>query len=179
MTNIDATVQIVLENVGYTTWLLPLDRLTGLCFEDDTIMGFVCVFTEPGDLLSHWKSIEASLLFRYASRFRAAEDKAWNVYTIFLCAKDGTEEQKREIARIDENLERTRKIAACGLAGHEDVVNALLPVLPIQYRPSLESEDFTERLKKRIAAIAPQAVDVALNEDVGVSEVVPLLGTES
>jgi hypothetical protein len=141
-------------------------------------MGFVCVFAEPEELLSRWSSTESSLLARYASHFRAAEEKAWNVYSIFICAKSGTEEQTREIRSIDENLERTRKIAACGLAGKEDVITALLPVLPIQYRPVLEGEDLTQRLKKRIAAIAPAAVDVALNEDVPAREVLPLLGSK-
>jgi hypothetical protein len=95
-----------------------------------------------------------------------------------LCAKSGSEEQTNEIRRIDEDLERTRKIAACGLVGNDDVLTALLPVLPIQYRPVLEGEDLTQRLKKRIAAIAPAAVDVALNENVPARDVLPLLGAE-
>jgi hypothetical protein len=178
MTDMNAIVQIVLEEAGYTVWLVSADQSTAVCFEDEAVMGFVCVFAEPEELLSRWKSVEATLLIRYASRFRAAEDKAWNVYSIFLSAKEGTDEQTREIRSIEENLERTRKIAASGLAGRADVVTALLPVLPIQYKPILEGEDFTERLKKRIAAIAPAAVDVALNEDVPASEVVPLLGAQ-
>ena len=140
-------------------------------------MGFVCVLAEPEDLLSRWRSIESALLARHAARFRAAEDKAWNVYAIFLCPKQGNEEQTGEIRRIDEDLERTRKIAACGLASKTDIVTALLPVLPIQYRPILEEEDLTERLKKRITSIAPAAVDVALDETIPASEVVPLLGS--
>lgn len=121
---------------------------------------------------------QSALLARHALRFRAAEEKAWNVYSILLCAEQGKEEQTREIRRIEEDLERTRKIAACGLAGREDIVTALLPVLPIQYRPVLEGGDLTERLKRRIAAIAPAAVDVVLNEEVPAREVAALLGAE-
>jgi len=178
MTDMTVTVQIVLEEAGYAVWLAPAEELTAVCFEDDAVMGFVCVFVEPEHLLLRWRSIESALLVRHASRFRAAEEKAWNVYSIFLCPKQGTEEQTSEIRRIDEDLERTRKIAACGLAGKADIITALLPVLPIQYRPILEAEDLTERLKKRIASIAPAAVDVALNDAVPASEVVPLLGQQ-
>jgi hypothetical protein len=55
-------------------------------------------------------------------------------------------------------------------------VTALLPILPIQYRPRLEGEDLTDRLKRRIATIAPAVVEVALDEDVAPAEVVRLLG---
>lgn len=178
MTDMTATVQIVLEEAGYTVWLVSVDQLTAVCFEDEAVMGFVCVFAEAEELLSRWRSIESALLARHSARFRAAEEKAWNVYAIFLCGKDGTEEQTREIRRIDEDLERTRKIAACGLAGKEEVVTALLPVLPIQYRPLLEGEDLTARLKRRIAAIAPGAADVALDEAVPARDVAALLGAE-
>lgn len=179
MTDITSTVQIVLEEAGYVVWLASVDQITAVCFEDEAVMGFACVFGEPRDLLERWRSTETALLHRHAARFRAAEEKAWNVYAIFLCGKDGTEEETREIRGIDEDLERTRKIASCGLAGKEEVITALLPVLPIQYRPVLEGEDLTERLKKRITAIAPAAAEVALNEDVPAREVAALLGEKS
>src|SRR2546423_3125142 len=143
MTDVIATVQIVLEDAGYSVWLEPIEQLTVVCFEDEAVMGFVSVFAEPKELLARWKSIESALLARHSSRFRVAEEKAWNVYSIFLCSKEGTEEQARDIRRIDEDLERTRKVAACGLAGKENVTTVLLPVLPIQYRPLLEDEDIT------------------------------------
>jgi hypothetical protein len=176
MTDITSSVQIILQEAGYATWLVAVDQLTVVCFEDDAVMGFVSIFEEPGLLLQNWRSVESTLLTRHAPRFREAEEKAWNVYSIFLCSKPASEDETREIRRIDEDLERTRKVAACGLAVHADIVTALLPVLPIQYRPRLEGEDLTERLKKRIAAIAPAAVDVALDETVAPADVVRLLG---
>lgn len=178
MTDIVSAVQMVLEDANYTVWLVSVEHLSAVCFEDEAVMGFVIVFPEPEELFSRWRAIESALLGRHAARFRAAEDKAWNVYAIFLCGKEATEEQTRELRKIDEDLERTRKIAACGLAGREGVTTALLPVLPIQYRPSLESEDLTERLKRRIAAIAPGAINVVLDEEVPASEVAALLQAE-
>jgi hypothetical protein len=176
MTDITSSVQIILQEAGYTTWLVPVEQLTAVCFEDAAVMGFASVFEDPASLLKSWRSVESSLLTRHAPRFREAEDKAWNVYSIFLCAKSADEDAAREIRRIDEDLERTRKIAACGLASYESIVTALLPVLPIQYRPRLEEEDITERLKKRIASIAPAVANVALDDSVPPTEVVRLLG---
>jgi hypothetical protein len=176
MTEIAATVQIILEEAGYATWLVPVEELVAICFEDDAVMGFVTIFDEPATLLQRWQAVEALLLARHAPRFREAQDKAWNVYSVLLCPKLGSTDETRQIRRIEEDLEKTRKVAACGLAGRQEIVTALLPILPIQYRPRLEGEDLTDRLKKRIAAIAPAVVEVALDEDVAPPEVVRLLG---
>lgn len=176
MTDMTSTVNIILQEAGYETWLVPVDHLTAVCFEDDAVMGFVCSFAEPGVLLQRWRGVESVLLTRYAPRFREAEEKAWNVYCVFLCGKVASENETREIQRIEEDLERTRKIAACGLVGREDIVTAVLPLLPIQHRPHLESEDLTERLKRNIAAVAPAVVDVALDDSIPPTEVVRLLG---
>ena len=175
MTEMAATVQIVLEEAGYATWLVPVEELTVICFEDDAVMGFAAILDDPFILLQRWRAIEAQFLARYAPRFREAQDKAWNVYSIFLCQKLGSDDEIRQIRRLEENLEKTRKLAACGLAGREEIVTALLPLLPIQHRPRLEGEDLTDRLKKRIATIAPAVADVALDGTVSPAEVVRLL----
>lgn len=179
MTDITSTVQIVLQEAGYATWLFSSEDLTAIGFEDDAVMGFVGIFEDASSLLTRWRKIETNFLTRHAPRLRDAPEKAWNVYSIFLCAAAASPDQAREIRRIDEDLEQTRKLAACGLVGQEGIVAALLPLLPIQSRPRLESEDLSERLKKRIAAIAPAAIEVALDERVPPSEVVRLLGTPS
>jgi len=179
VSDLTSIVQVVLQEAGYQTWLSPVEDVTAICFEDDTVMGYVCPFDQPSALLARWRNVEFKFLARFAPRFREAEDKAWNVYSIFLSAGNASPDEAREIRRIDEDLEKTRKVAACGLVGQEDIITALLPILPIQYRPSLEGGDVTERLKKRIASIAPAAVDAALNEKIAPTEVVRLLGGKS
>jgi hypothetical protein len=176
MTEINATVQIVLEEAGYATWLVLVEEFTTICFEDDAVMGFATVFDEPATLLQRWPAVESLLLGRHAPRFREAQEKAWNVYSVFLCPKIGSAGETRQIRRIEEDLEKTRKLAGCGLIGREEIVTTLLPILPIQSRPRLEGEDLTDRLKKRIATIAPVVVNVALDENVAPEEVVRLLG---
>jgi hypothetical protein len=179
MTDLTSTLQIVLQEAGYQTWLAPVDNLTAICFEDEAVMGFACLFPDPDALLAQWRSVENSILNRYAPRLRDAQDKAWNVYSAFLSATPATDTQSRQIREIEEDLERTRKIAACGLVGHDEVLFALLPILPIQYKPRLDDEDLTERLRKRIAGFAPAAADAVLNECVSPFEVVRLLGAGS
>jgi hypothetical protein len=176
MIDLLATMQVVLREAGFTTRLHSVDRSTVVHFEDDTLMGFGCVFDNPNELLRRWKAMEMSLLMRSAPRLRIAGDKAWNVYCVLLCGSAADSIQNRKVQWVEEDLERTRKVAACGISSREDLIRALLPILPLQYQPVLRAEDVTQRLHRRIRDIAPRAADVALNEAVPVAEVVRLLG---
>lgn len=97
-------------------------------------------------------------------------------YSLFLCAAPADEEQSRQVRQVEENLERTRKIAACGVRTGAEVVTALLPILPFQYRPRLEQEDYVGRLRRRIADFAPAAADATLSKDVPAADVALMLG---
>jgi hypothetical protein len=176
MTDVRSAVQVILQESGYRTSLVSVDGVVSVCFEDDAVLGFVCVFDEVRTLLGRWQIVETALLAQYAPRLQIAGDKAWNVYCAFLCPGDATQIEQHEIDWIEENQERTRKIAAAGVAGLEEIVNALLPVLPLQYRAAISAEDLTERLRKRIATIAPDASEAALDDKVSATEVARLLG---
>jgi hypothetical protein len=178
MTDLLSSLQIVLQEAGYKTWLTPADRLTAVCFEDESVIGVANIFEDVDTLLSGWRAIEASFLTRFAPRLREAKDKAWNVYSIFLTAAGADENQTRELRQLEENLEQTRKIAACGLNDRTELVTAILPILPLQYQPRLDNEDLTIRLQNRIATIAPAAAHAALDDKIPPAEVVPLLGAE-
>jgi hypothetical protein len=118
-------------------------------------------------------------LVQFAPNLRRAGDKAWNVYCVFVCAPNGDEIQNREIGWIEEDLERTRKIAAAGIRSREDAVRALLPLLPLQYESTIRPEDTDSRLRASIAAISPRAAAVVLDETVSAAEVARLLGEAS
>jgi hypothetical protein len=171
-----SNMQLVLGEAGFETRLSAIEGIKVVCFEDEVVTGFGCSFKDPTTLLAQWKSTEMSLLTRYAPSLRAAGEKAWNVYSIFLCTAPANRSQNRQVCWIEENLERTRKIVGCGLASREDVVRALLPLLPLQFRPVLGPEDVTERLQARIRTIEPRVSDVALDRSVPAMEVVRLLG---
>ena len=176
MIDLRSAVQVILQESGYRTSLVPVDGLVTVCFEDDAVLGFACVFDEVKTLLERWQTLETAMLVQHAARLQIAGEKAWNVYCAFLCPEVATPIEQHEIDWIEENQERTRKIAAVGVAGLEELVNALLPVLPLQYQAVLNTEDVTERLRKRIATIAPDASAVALDDKVSAAEVARLLG---
>jgi hypothetical protein len=176
MIDVLSTMQVVLREAGFATRLASLDRSPIVCFEDDVLTGFGRVFEDPESLLTHWKAAEMSFLKLFASSFRSAGDKAWNVYCIFLCRRAADSAQNRQVRWVEEDLNRTRKVAACGLGSRDDLVRILLPILPLQHQPVLRAEDLTKRLLTRIHAIAPKASAVVLDESVSPAEVVRLLG---
>ncbi len=179
MIDVISTVQVVLREANFTTRLVSLDRSPVVCFEDDVISGFGRVFEDPEALLSGWRATEMSLLKFFASSFRFAGDKAWNVYCIFLCSRAADPIQNRQVRWVEEDLARTRKIAACGVGSRDDIVRVLLPILPLQQQPVLRAEDLTKRLETRIRTIAPKASAVVLDEEVSPAEVARLLGAPS
>ena len=56
---------------------------------------------------------------------------------------------------------------------------ALLPILPIQYKPILDRENAEERLRKRVEQTAPAATEAVMNMNIAATEVVPLLREKS
>jgi hypothetical protein len=168
MTEVLSMVQVTMQNANYQTWAVGV---TTVCFEDEASMGFVCEFDSPKQMIGKWRETEAMLLARYAPQFRAAGDKAWNVYSVFVTEAHASVEERREVRWIEENLERTRKITATGVVSREDVVKVLLPLLPIMAKPVLAPEDSTQRLLRRIEVISPRVRDVALDASVSPAEV--------
>jgi hypothetical protein len=180
MTDLKSLLQGVLQDSGYHTWLTTLDNLEIVGFEDDAVMGFACVYDSVDALLKEWRSIESKILTKHALALQGAGQKTWNVYFVFLTSGASTQTQHREVRWVEENLERTRKITGCQVSTRADLVQVLLPLLPIQYQPQLDTEDFDlkQRLRKRILAIAPTVSDATLNERVSPSEIVRLLGVD-
>ena len=178
MTDVLSTVQVAMQGASYRTWAVSGSKIATVGFEDEAAMGFVCVFDSPRHMLDGWREAEGSMLARYASQFRAAGDKAWNVYCVLVTEMGASEEERREVRWIEEDLERTRKITGTGVVTREDVVKALLPLLPIVARPLLVQEDSRQRLLRRIEVIAPRVLDVALNDAVTPREVATLLRSE-
>jgi hypothetical protein len=97
---------------------------------------------------------------------------------VFVTELRASEEERREVRWIEEDLERTRKITGTGVVTRDDVVKALLPLLPIVAKPLLAPEDSRQRLLRRIEVIAPRVRDVALDDAVTPKEVAALLRSE-
>ena len=66
MIDVLSTMQVVLQEANFTTHLISVDHFPVVHFEDDTLMGFGCIFDDPDELLRRWNTWETSLLTRYA-----------------------------------------------------------------------------------------------------------------
>lgn len=175
MSPVGSHVHAVLQEAGFTTWDTTHLRHEIVEFEDTALIGFTAIFATPEQLLAEWQAIETSFLAKHAQRLRLAGDKAWNVYCALLCTGRASDETRRATRWIEENLERSRKITACEVQTRDDVVNALLPLLPIVSKPILEAEDPSERLRRRITSIAPGAETAALDTAIPPEDVARML----
>lgn len=170
------TVQGVLIEAGFSAALAEVGGSLVVSFEDEAVMGFVCLFSSPKELLGGWEHLQRSLLSKWAPSLRTAGEKAWNVYCCFLCRSPGDAQEVRQVRWIEEDLNQTRKISACDIVSREDVVRALLPIMPLQYSARLQNEDLARRFESRLRHVVPDHVGVILNEDIAAEEVVRLLG---
>jgi len=169
-----SSLTILREN-GFETRLIQIGASTVASFEDDTLLGFIYTFDTTDEMIHGWRAAEQSFLRAQAMRFRAAGEKAWNVYCVLLCASSGNAKEVRQIGWIEEDLERTRKLASCGVATRSDLARVLLPLLSLQQTPVLQSEKYEQRLLRRIRQIAPSVGDAVLEQNVTIGEVVRLL----
>lgn len=176
MIDLLSTCQMLLHGAGFTVRLSYVGDKPVVCFEDNALFGFCSAFAETDEMIRGWKSFESEILNRFAGDIRGAGEKAWNVYCVFLCGESGDTTQKRAVSWIEEDLGRTRKVAACDIASRDDLIRVLLPLLPMQYQPALQNEDATARLQKRISDIAPQAAHAVLDSDFPIAEAIRLLG---
>jgi hypothetical protein len=156
--------EIALRRAGYDTWPWSNGLVPVICFENDTVVGFVHVFADADDLHSRWLAAQATALDRHATALRRAGDKAWNVYSIFLTASSAPASIARAIERIEEDFTMTRKIARTGVVTAADVARALLPLLPIQSKPVLDTSNYGERLGVHLVDVQRRAVAAFLSE---------------
>jgi hypothetical protein len=104
-----------------------------------------------------------------------AGEKAWNVYCVFLTGADGDDRKRREIRRIEEDLDRTRKLAMCGVSTKQLLMDALLPLLSLQQKPILEPEGYEQRLRRRLARTVSPLVENAADESTDPDEIARIL----
>lgn len=175
MTDILGAVQLILNDAKFRTRLMSVADEPSVFFENDSVMGFVRVFPAADELLKGWRDAELAFLRTYAPRLRQSGDKAWNVYSVFLSAGPAADDLQRSIRWIEENLERTRKIASAGLTSRGEIVQALVPILPLQHEAVLGPGDVEVRLRTRLQTLWPKSADAILSFEVEPTEVIQLL----
>lgn len=150
--------EILLGNAGYATWPQLGGTQPVICFEDNTIAGFIHVFADPDALIAGWETAQNSALARNAAALRGAGDKAWNIYSVLLTTAPASKEQAAVLDAIEENFEATRKIACAGITTALDVAAALQPLLPIQSQSHVGGTDYEARLRTGLSDLPPGAV---------------------
>lgn len=144
--------EIFLREVGYETWIWSNRSCAVTCFENAMLIGFVHAFSSAEDLLKDWESSQYIVLSSHSAQLRAAGEKAWNVYSVFL-AENGTQSEQREVERIEENFSLTRKIARINVRTQDDVRHAFLPLTTVKSQGLPSNADFESRLRSRLKDI--------------------------
>lgn len=167
-----STAKEILIDSGYSV-RQSLESPTSFYFEDENLMGFVKAFISLDDLLSKWEIEQKTFLEKNAGKIRAGLAKAWNLYAIFLTQEEPPATQKSQLMEIEEDFRATRKIAKLGILTRTDLINALLPLLPLQKLIALADEDILIKLRDRLDL--PEKTKEALLYDGSPAEVTRLL----
>lgn len=161
MIDISTWAEVTLRDAGFETWQVESSTVT--VFENPAIIGFLHVFESSKSLLAEWEERQNSVLRRHAVGLRAAGEKAWNVYSVFL-TPDNAPQSQRAIEQLEEDFRLTRKIARSSIGTKADVEFALLALVAIKAHPLLDEVDLGARLISRLEEIPVMAVSAFLAE---------------
>jgi hypothetical protein len=169
--------EIILREAKYETWRWSGGLAPVMCFEDQSLMGFLHTFQSADALLQSWEKAQQITLAYHAQALRSAGAKAWNVYSVFL-AETGADKFNRSLDQIEENFSLARKIARASVQTNADLIRVLLPLLRIRAQPTLSDEDYSERLRARLKDLPTTAVAAFLGVASAI-DVAHILETES
>ena len=133
-------------------------------FEDPSVLGFAVEFATVEDLLQQWRGAEERFLRTNAAALRTDRRKSWNIYSVLLTAGQSSPELAKRLLAVEEDFRSTRKVARSGLATDRDVEDALLPLLPLRHRVSLQPEEALARVAERIQELPPEVVRALLRD---------------
>jgi len=176
------TAQTELSKVGYATGQKP-EEIDRVYFEDRSVFGMVTTYPSVQDLIDKYEDRQDQFLRANENAIRSAgnQEKVWNAYTVHLTVGDFSEdddksaEQENQLFRIEENFRGTRKIARVKVSLKEDVVDALLPLLPIQRKARLAAEDYRKQLKLELGEEFDDAFLSVLDEKASLEDIVSRL----
>ena len=156
--------QDTLDRGGYTVERTKLGEHDALLFENDAYLGFVVAYPDAQALLAGRHADERAFLARYTPDLRAASDKAWNTYFVWLAEASPTPEEASTLAQLEEDLSGARKIAVADVQSPDDADIALINLLRFQHRTQLGRVDIPTEIRKRTPEIDSKAVDAFLTD---------------
>ncbi|TLP67062.1 hypothetical protein FEE96_06850 [Parasedimentitalea maritima] len=168
-------ISSVLEEAEYSCSIVEVENGNCLAFENRVSFGFIHCYSDLGGLLRSWRAESEKTLSMFQFQIRSSGDKAWNAYSVFLAFERPDESAVALLARIEEDLSGTRKIARGVNADEDGIRQGLLPLLRIQNPPVLGVVDMVAEIRARSAGLPTKAVDAFLL-DAPNSEVLRLMG---
>jgi hypothetical protein len=137
----------ILRQSGYS--VTSAKDMPSVIFEDESILGLAVEFPTAKQLFDDWEATQDGFLQSNAWALRRAGTKSWNVYCAFLSA-DGDVHQALRAALIEENFRGARKLVGTGIQTDEDLVRAVLPLLPIQHAVGTRVDNARDLLLERL-----------------------------
>lgn len=153
----------ILRDAGFTTMPMTFGSRPALAFENATVLGFLFSYSSVAELLDSWESDANNAVTANQLALRRAGQKAWNTYTIFLSTGPADARGAAGLSAIEEDLGGTRKIARANVADTLDIRAALLPLLPLQAAPKLDSVDSPTEIRERSTELPQRAIDAFLS----------------
>jgi len=153
----------ILAAAGYLTNRTPIETREALVFEDATTLGFLFAYGDTIELIQTWQRDAAAAIAHHNLALRRSGQKAWNAYVVLLADGQIDHSGTVALARIEEDLSGTRKIARAGIADVQDIRAALLTLLPLQSAPRLEAIDIAAEIRQRATELHPRGVDAFLS----------------
>lgn len=168
-----ATLETVATTLGAAHFeVIPdAEASNAVLFENDTVLGFAVHFETAAQLEDGWRDLVGSLVNRHQFALRRSGRKAWNTYAVLLCTEPVSSSRKPALQSIEEDLAGTRKIVRCGIEGPHDVIQALLPLLPLQNAPELPVIDMQEEVRDRTTELPDEVLKAFFSD---ASEVIAL-----
>ncbi len=155
-------VSSVLEQAGYTSFTVDVEADNCLAFEDHVSFGFIHVYSRIDDLLQNWKVESENAISKFQFQIKSSGEKAWNAYSVFLALEQPNAKHAALLARIEEDLSGTRKIARGVGPAVDEIRQGLLPLLRIQNPPVLDPVDMVEEIRTRADGLPSKAVEAFL-----------------
>lgn len=175
MTDLLHLAQDTLSRARYTVEPTQFGSRPALVFEDDTYLGFVVAYPDAATLLDSRHLDEQEFLLRYTPDLRAARDKAWNTYFVWLARDVPSREEAAELDLLEEDLAGARKIAVAGLETSDDVDSALVNLYRLQTPPRLGRVDIPAEIASRTPELDSHAVAAFLSDATTPEQVVNVL----
>ena len=135
-----------------------------LMLEGATVLGFLLTYPVAADVLARWRQDADALVAAHQFGLRRAQAKAWNTYLILLAGGTPSYAEQVALSAIEEDLSGTRKIARAGVVDLDGLRSALLPLLPIQNSPRLDSVDMRGEIRLRTTELPIRTVDAFLSK---------------